>query len=60
MGSELSFAGHKVLVVGGSSGIGNAIAVAFRDHGAEVCITGTRSQPEDYAGEDAAARRPYL
>jgi 3-oxoacyl-[acyl-carrier protein] reductase len=47
------FGGKNVLVVGGSSGIGNAIAVAFRDHGAEVSITGTRASPQDYAGQGA-------
>ena len=52
MSNELDFSGSKVLVVGGSSGIGNAIATAFRDRGAQVCVTGTRSAPEDYDGEN--------
>lgn len=51
MSKDLHFSGMSVLVVGGSSGIGNAIAVAFRDRGARVCITGTRSDPAAYAGE---------
>lgn len=34
------FAGKQVLVLGGSSGIGAAIARAFRDHGAQVLATG--------------------
>lgn len=34
------FAGKRVLVLGGSSGIGAAIARAFRDHGGEVIATG--------------------
>lgn len=54
MQGELAFPGAKVLVVGGSSGIGNAVALAFRDRGAEVCVTGTRPAPSDYAGEEAA------
>jgi 3-oxoacyl-[acyl-carrier protein] reductase len=48
---ELGFSGAKVLVVGGSSGIGAAIARAFRNRDAEVCVTGTRASPEAYAGE---------
>ena len=38
----LRFDGYRVLVTGGSSGIGNAIATAFRDAGAEVVATGTK------------------
>ena len=34
----MSFKGHKVLVVGGSSGLGRATAEAFLDAGAEVWI----------------------
>ncbi len=48
---ELDFSGAHVLVVGGTSGIGNAIAAAFRDRNAKVCITGTRADPSAYAGE---------
>lgn len=48
---DLNFAGANVLVVGGSSGIGNGIALAFRDRGANVCVTGTRSSPQAYSGE---------
>jgi 3-oxoacyl-[acyl-carrier protein] reductase len=39
-----------VLVVGGSSGIGNGIAHAFRDRGARVCVWGTRASRDEYAG----------
>ena len=42
------YAGAKVLVTGGSSGIGNGIAVAFRNAGADVTITGTRISVADY------------
>lgn len=38
----LRFDGYRVLVTGGSSGIGNAVATAFRDAGAEVAATGTK------------------
>ena len=43
-GDVLDFSGYSVLVTGGSSGIGNAIATAFRDAGAEVTATGTRAR----------------
>lgn len=47
--SEFDFSGKTVLVVGGSSGIGNGIAQAFREHGAEVHVWGTRAEAADYA-----------
>lgn len=50
MSNELDFSGKRVLIVGGSSGIGNAIAQAFRSKGAEVHVTGTRAGAGDYAG----------
>src|ERR1700736_5428749 len=39
--NELDFSGKQVLVVGGSSGIGNGIAQAFRARSARVQIWGT-------------------
>jgi 3-oxoacyl-[acyl-carrier protein] reductase len=45
------FAGKRVLVTGGSQGIGHATAVAFRESGAHVTITGTRAAAADYAGD---------
>lgn len=45
---ELDFTGKTVLVVGGSSGIGNGIAQAFRARGAAVHVWGTRARAEDY------------
>jgi 3-oxoacyl-[acyl-carrier protein] reductase len=38
MQDALNFAGKTVLVVGGSSGIGNGIAQAFRARGAGVAL----------------------
>jgi 3-oxoacyl-[acyl-carrier protein] reductase len=50
----LNFAGKTVLVVGGSSGIGNGIAQAFRSCGAEVSVWGTRNNVEEYATEQGS------
>jgi 3-oxoacyl-[acyl-carrier protein] reductase len=47
--NELDFSGKQVLVVGGSSGIGNGIARAFRARGARVQVCGTRAAAADYA-----------
>lgn len=49
--SEFDFSGRTVLVVGGSSGIGNGIAQAFRARGAAVHVWGTRPDAAAYAGE---------
>lgn len=45
------FEGKRVLVTGGSQGIGLACARAFAANGAEVTITGTRGSAADY-GDD--------
>ena len=42
------FSGAAVLVTGGTSGIGHAIATAFADAGAAVTVTGTRGSAGDY------------
>ncbi len=42
------FAGAQVLVTGGTSGIGHAIASGFADAGAEVIVTGTKPSAGDY------------
>ena len=42
------FAGALVLVTGGTSGIGHAVATAFAAAGADVTVTGTRSGRGDY------------
>ncbi|MFZ5668447.1 MAG: SDR family oxidoreductase [Pseudomonadota bacterium] len=51
--AELDFTDKRVLVVGGSSGIGNGIAQAFRDRGARVAVWGTR-EAADYRAEDGS------
>ncbi|MBL6749788.1 MAG: SDR family oxidoreductase [Nevskia sp.] len=48
--ADLDFSGKNVLVVGGSSGIGNGIAHAFRARGAKVYVWGTRPSAKDYDG----------
>lgn len=45
---QFDFSGARVLVTGGTSGIGAAVAGAYREAGAEVTITGTRDGPADY------------
>ncbi|MBI1405277.1 MAG: SDR family oxidoreductase [Caulobacter sp.] len=50
---DLDFSGKCVLVVGGSSGIGNGIAHAFRARGARVAVWGTRPQ-DQYRAEDGS------
>ncbi len=52
--NDTDFSGQRVLVVGGSSGIGNGMAQAFRVRGAEVHVWGTRASAEDYAGLDGS------
>ncbi len=52
--SELDFSGKSVLVVGGSSGIGNGIAHAFRAKGAKVAVWGTRARASDYSKDDGS------
>ncbi|HMS80508.1 MAG TPA: SDR family oxidoreductase [Burkholderiaceae bacterium] len=51
MSDPLDFTDRRVLVVGGSSGIGNGIARAFLDRGARVSVWGTRAGAADYASE---------
>lgn len=46
--NDLDYTGKTVLVVGGSSGIGNGIAQAFRVRGAEVHVWGPRASADDY------------
>jgi 3-oxoacyl-[acyl-carrier protein] reductase len=52
--NELDFSGKQVLVVGGSSGIGNGIAQAFRTKGARVAVCGTRAKASDYSPDEGS------
>ena len=52
--NELDFSGKQVLVVGGSSGIGNGIAQAFRAKGARVAVCGTRASAADYSPDEGS------
>lgn len=48
MKATFDYGGKTILISGGSSGIGLAIATAFRDAGGDVWITGTRASARDY------------
>jgi 3-oxoacyl-[acyl-carrier protein] reductase len=52
--NELDFSGKQILVIGGSSGIGNGIAQAFRAKGAHVQVCGTRASAADYSKTDGS------
>lgn len=54
MKSDTDFSGKRVLVVGGSSGIGNGVARAFHQRGAAVHVWGTRPSASDYAGDEGS------
>ena len=49
--ARYDYRGARVLVTGGTSGIGAGIAAAYRDAGADVTITGTRAGAADYDGD---------
>lgn len=53
---SFDFTGAHVLVTGGTSGIGNAIAAGFSNAGAHVIITGTRASADDYDDDLRAFR----
>ncbi|MEH6634476.1 MAG: SDR family oxidoreductase [Halioglobus sp.] len=46
--ATFDYSGAKVLVTGGTSGIGYGIASAFSNAGAQVTVTGTRASAADY------------
>ncbi len=52
--NELDFSKKAVLVVGGSSGIGNGIAHAFAARGGATHVWGTRATAEDYDGVEGS------
>lgn len=54
MHNDTDFTGRNVLIVGGSSGIGNGIAHGFRDRGANVHVWGTRAQASDYQADEGS------
>jgi 3-oxoacyl-[acyl-carrier protein] reductase len=54
MADELDFRGKTVAVAGGSSGIGNGMAQAFRAKGATVHVFGTRASAADYDTEEGS------
>jgi 3-oxoacyl-[acyl-carrier protein] reductase len=57
---HFDFSGARVLVTGGSNGIGLAISRAFADAGAAVTITGTRAAAADYAHDLSAFTYRHL
>ena len=54
MHDDTNFSGKRVLVVGGSSGIGNGIAQGFRARGADVHVWGTRAEIADYSADEGS------
>ena len=51
---RFDFTNSNVLVVGGSSGIGNGVAQEFRSAGAAVHVWGKRPRADDYVGEEGS------
>jgi 3-oxoacyl-[acyl-carrier protein] reductase len=51
---ELDFKGKRALVVGGSSGIGNGIAQAYREKGAIVHVWGTKATAVAYSKDEGS------
>jgi 3-oxoacyl-[acyl-carrier protein] reductase len=52
--ADTDFTGKHVLVVGGSSGIGNGIAHGFRTRGGKVHVWGTRGTASDYKADEGS------
>ncbi|MBN8844597.1 MAG: SDR family oxidoreductase [Sphingomonadales bacterium] len=55
---RFDFQGQRVLVTGGTQGIGLGIAAAFADSGADVIISGTRAHAGEY--DDDLSRFTYI
>lgn len=51
---DTDFSEKTVLVIGGSSGIGNGMAQAFRVRGADVYVWGTRASASEYKSADGS------
>jgi len=51
LGCAFNYAGRKVLVTGGTAGIGFAIAQAYREAGADVYLTGRKRSLAEYGPE---------
>jgi len=51
---SIDFTGKTICIIGGSSGIGNATAQAFRGCGAQVHVTGTRASKADYNADEGS------
>ena len=53
---RFDYTGAEVLITGGTSGIGLGCALAYRDAGAKVTITGTKPDASSYKGDLGAFR----
>ena len=53
---RFDYSGRKVLVVGGTTGIGFGVAQAYREAGAEVAITGQRGSVAEYDADYSGYR----
>ena len=57
---QFDYSGFRVVVTGGTSGIGRATALAFCEAGADVVITGTKSTLSAYEGVGGLERASYV
>lgn len=59
---SFDFTGTTALITGGTSGIGYATAVLFRDAGVDVTITGTKAAAEEYDADlsGMAYHQPHI